>query len=99
ENYTRDTKEAIQLIRSHAGCPSFTETGWEDVLRGNYVEFDEVAHELLGYEQITNQGQWVDAWGKFRRCVVFAFQGRNEELDTYFDHIQGLFSQTNPERM
>ncbi|KAJ6468718.1 hypothetical protein DFH09DRAFT_857584, partial [Mycena vulgaris] len=97
ENYTRDSKEALRLIRSHAGCPSFTENGWKDVLEGNYVDFDEVAQELLDFKQVANQGQWVDAWGRFKRCVNFAFEGRNNELEAYFDYVQGLFAQNNPE--
>ncbi|KAJ6612764.1 hypothetical protein B0H10DRAFT_1744269, partial [Mycena sp. CBHHK59/15] len=97
ENYSRDVKEATRIIRSHAGCPSFTEDGWKDVLEGNYVNFDEIARELLDLTRITTQGQWVDAWRKYRRCVVFAFEGRNEELDAYFDYIQGLFSQAGSE--
>ncbi|KAJ7509726.1 hypothetical protein B0H11DRAFT_1658636, partial [Mycena galericulata] len=97
ENYTHNTKEAMRLIRSHAGCPSFTETGWKDVLEGNYVDFDEVAQTLLDYKQIDSQGQWVDVWGKFKRCVSFAFADRNDELDAYFDYIQRLFSGSSPE--
>ncbi|KAJ7081228.1 hypothetical protein C8R44DRAFT_895100 [Mycena epipterygia] len=91
ENYTRDIKETLRLIRSMAGCPVFTETGWKDVPAGNYVDFHEIAQTLLGNKQITTQGQWVDIWGKFKRCICFPLEGRNEELETYFDYIQGLF--------
>ncbi|KAJ7675541.1 hypothetical protein B0H17DRAFT_1207580 [Mycena rosella] len=97
ENYTRDAKESLRLMRGHAGCPSFTETGWMDILAGSYVDFDDVARELLDFGQVTTQGQWVDVWGKYKRCINYAFEDRNDELDKYFDYIQGLFAQNSTE--
>ncbi|KAJ6619038.1 hypothetical protein B0H10DRAFT_1794203, partial [Mycena sp. CBHHK59/15] len=94
ENYSRDTKEVLRLIRSHAGCPPFTETGWKNLLEGNYVDLDQMSDELYKHK-ITNQGEWTTAWLAFEHCVNFAFQDRGQELTTYFQYIQGLFAQTS----
>ncbi|KAJ7263313.1 hypothetical protein C8J57DRAFT_1070455, partial [Mycena rebaudengoi] len=90
ENYSRDTKESYRLLRTHAGCPQFTESGWKNVLEGNYVDLDQVSQELFR-QPITNQGEWTTAWLAFERSVKFAFQNRDKELTEYFQYIQGLF--------
>ncbi|KAJ7939217.1 hypothetical protein B0H13DRAFT_1587221, partial [Mycena leptocephala] len=71
ENYPRDSKEALRLIRNHAGCPPFTETGWRCLLEGNYVDLDHVSRELFGHG-IASLGDWITVWMAFQRAVNFA---------------------------
>jgi hypothetical protein len=96
ENYSRDPKEALRLIRGIAGSPEFTESGWKSLLEGNYVDFDQVSKELYG-RGVSTHGDWITVWMSFQRAVNFAFEKREEELDTYFKYIQGLFAQTGDE--
>jgi hypothetical protein len=96
ENYSRDSKEALRLIRNHAGCPPFTETGWRCLLEGNYVDLDHVSCELFGHG-IASLSNWITIWMAFQRAVNFAFINREQELVTYFQYIQGLFAQTGAE--
>ncbi|KAJ7220129.1 hypothetical protein GGX14DRAFT_315238, partial [Mycena pura] len=93
ENYSRDPKEALRLIRTHAGCPEFTETGWKCILEGKYVDFDLLSTELHA-RGVTSNGDWVTIWMSYQSAVNFAFQNREQELDTYFKYIQSLFRQT-----
>jgi hypothetical protein len=41
--------------------------------------------------KVRSYGEWISAWKKASRAIVFAFPHRADELDDYFLHIQAEF--------
>ncbi|KDQ08111.1 hypothetical protein BOTBODRAFT_94572, partial [Botryobasidium botryosum FD-172 SS1] len=43
-------------------------------------------------KQVTEHGQWINAWTRAAQAILFAFPHRAEELQVYQEHINDLFA-------
>lgn len=46
--------------------------------------------------RVSSHGQWLLAFRAYAKAVTFAFNGRQDELETYENHIHELFASWNP---
>ncbi|KAK0448903.1 uncharacterized protein EV420DRAFT_832912 [Desarmillaria tabescens] len=90
--YTSDLNEALRSLSLSFGAPTFPYDQWKNVLRDVYVDFDRIYGYHLDLErQVCNAGDWMWAFDTYKDAVVFAFPGREAELQAYYKHIETLF--------
>ncbi|SJL14150.1 uncharacterized protein ARMOST_17605 [Armillaria ostoyae] len=90
--YTSDLTEALRSLSLSFGAPTFPYDQWKNVLRDVYVDFDRIyGYDIDLERQVCNAGSWLSAFDIYKAAVLFAFPGREAELQAYYRHIQNLF--------
>ncbi len=90
--YTSDLTEALRSLSLSFGAPTFPYDQWKNVLRDVYVDFDRIyGYDIDLERQVCDAGSWMSAFDTYKEAVLFAFPGREAELQAYYQHIQTLF--------
>ncbi|KAK0226688.1 hypothetical protein IW262DRAFT_1312665 [Armillaria fumosa] len=92
DTYTSDFTEALRSLSLSFGAPTFPYDQWTNVLRDVYVDFDRIYGYHIDLERkVCDAWSWTSAFDTYKAAVVFAFPGREAELEAYYQHIQNLF--------
>jgi hypothetical protein len=93
ENFSRDPKEVVRLIRAQPGSPPVSPEALTAIIKNEFYEFDTLLREKGESETVTTEGDWVSAWDLWSQAVSFVFWDRNDELRGYFNYMRGHFRQ------
>ncbi|KAK0471546.1 hypothetical protein IW261DRAFT_1597208 [Armillaria novae-zelandiae] len=90
--YTSDLAEALRSLSLSFGAPTFPYDQWKNVLRDVYVDFDRIyGYDIDLERKVCDAWSWMSAFDTYKAAVLFAFPGREAELETYYQHIENLF--------
>ena len=95
DNYARDLAHAEVVLLNDQSRPEFPSDLWKNVLTNTFIDFDPIFNQFQFFSpecrQISGSGDWVFAWNRYEKAVLFAFPHREVELLRYKNHIQELF--------
>ncbi|EEB98207.1 hypothetical protein MPER_02329, partial [Moniliophthora perniciosa FA553] len=97
ENFSRDPKEALRLLKASGAAPNFPDEQWKDLLEGLPLDFDALDKGLFDGKGITTEADWNRVWRKVEDAMGFAFSQRRSELAVYGTYILDFFQQFRPE--
>ncbi|KAG7450018.1 uncharacterized protein BT62DRAFT_872341, partial [Guyanagaster necrorhizus] len=84
--------EALCSVSLSFGAPTFPYDQWKNILRDVYVDFDRIYGYDMGLErQVCSASEWNSAFMDYEAAMLFAFPGREAELQVYRRHILKLF--------
>ncbi|KAK1222620.1 hypothetical protein PQX77_014526, partial [Marasmius sp. AFHP31] len=84
ENFSRDPKEALQLLKASGGAPIFPEESWPKILSGSFIDFN---------KHVFREGVWHTT----STAMEYAFNDQRAELDSYLRYISDFFLQFKPD--
>ncbi|KAF9019001.1 hypothetical protein BDZ89DRAFT_903805, partial [Hymenopellis radicata] len=99
ENHALDVKNALHNLKHTGIAPTFPDTLWKKILLDEAVDFDEINAfffstklELDPTPTVSSAVVWFRCFDKYSEAVETVFPFRRNELRTYRQHIDDLFS-------
>jgi hypothetical protein len=93
DNYARDPAYAKIMLLRDPSHPEFPSDLWGNILANTFIDLNQIFSQIFYPvdRQSSGSDDWVYAWDRYEKAVLFAFPHRELELQQYKMHIQELF--------